>query len=304
MEEVENNHIEVTLNHEPKVSIIVPSFNHDKYITQCIESIVGQSYKNWELIVIDDGSSDSSKEIIEALQKKYGFISCFKKNQGISATLNLGIVKYSKGKYITFCASDDFWTTDKLEKQVAFLEQNQFYPMCYGKNYFIDKNSNILDYQEPIEKIFKKGDLFSEIFLFKIHLPVTYMFRADIFKEIGVYNESLAAEDYEMNLRISHKYSIGYIDEFLGYYRYDDSVIKLKRFDKISDSHLKSIESFKEHRHYTKAKAMVFLRRFDTFSGYKKLKIKALKNIYFALPLWYKRRFVFALIKLFIFWKV
>jgi len=287
----------------PLVSVIVPSYNHDKYITQCIESIVNQTYKNWELIVIDDGSSDNSKEIIERLQEKYDFITCFKENQGISATLNLGIIKYSTGKYITFCASDDFWTEDKLEKQVAFMEQNQFYPMCYGKSYFVDKNSKILDYQESIEKIFKKGDLFSEIFLFNIHPPVNYMFRADLFKEIGLYNEILAAEDYDMNLRISNKYAIGYIDDYFGFYRYDDSILKLERFDRISNSHLHSIEYYKEHKHYKKAKAIVYLRKLDTFSGYKKLKRKALKNILYALPVWYKKRFMISIIKMIIFWK-
>jgi alpha-1,3-rhamnosyltransferase len=295
--------MELNEKENPLVSVIVPSYNHERYITQCVESIINQTYKNWELIVIDDGSSDDSRTILDNLQKKYGFICCFKKNQGISATLNLGITHYSRGKYITFCASDDFWALDKLEKQVSFLEKNQFFPMCYGKSFYVDKNSTLLKFQPAIGKIFKRGDMFNDIFLFKIHPPVTYMFRADIFKEIGFYNEANAAEDYDMNLRISFKYKIGYIDEFLAYYRYDDSQLKVKRFEIISNSHLATIDEYKDHNLYSKAKAMVFLRKFDAFSGYKNLKIKALENLFNSLPLWYNRRFFFAIVKLFFFWK-
>lgn len=286
------------------VSIIVPSHNHEKYITQCIESIINQSYKNFELIVIDDGSTDNSKNILEDLYAKYNFILIFQKNHGITYTLNLGITKYSKGKYIAFCASDDYWAFNKLEKQVSFMENNRFYPMCYGKNHYVDKNSTLLNCINPVhEKSLRGGNLFNDIFLFKLHPPVTHMFRADIFKEVGLYDEKIFAEDYDMNLRISNKYNIGYLNEFLGYYRYDDAMFKINRFDRVSDSHLMAIESYRQHKLYKKAKSMVYLRKFDTFSGYKVLKVKALTNLLKSLSLWYQKRFLLATIKLFIYWK-
>ena len=117
----------------PLVSIIVPSYNHARYVTQCIDSIMQQTYKNFELIVIDDGSKDNSKEVLTTLQAKYKFTLVFQDNHGVAYTLNRGIKEFAKGKYLTFCASDDYWTLDKLQKQVQFMENNQFYPMCYGK---------------------------------------------------------------------------------------------------------------------------------------------------------------------------
>ncbi len=114
---------------QPLVSIIVPSYNHARYINQCIESIYQQTYQYFELIVIDDGSKDNSKEVLIDLHNKYEFTLVFQENQGVAYTLNRGIKEFAIGKYITFCASDDYWVIDKLEKQVVFMENNQFYPI-------------------------------------------------------------------------------------------------------------------------------------------------------------------------------
>lgn len=285
------------------VSVIVPSFNHEKYITQCIESIINQTYKNLELIVIDDGSRDNSRKILENLQLKYNFKLVFQENRGISYTLNRSIKEFSSGEFIAFCASDDYWVLNKLEKQVAFMEKNRFYPMCYGRTYYVNEESNILP-KVPVKNTnFRAGCLFEEIFLFKLDLPVNYLFRKSIFDEIGYYDERMSAEDYYMDLKISSKYSIGFVDEYISYYRLNDTTFKNIRFDQISDSHLMTIEHFKEHHKYKEAKRMVYLRKFETFSGITKLKVKAITNLPKALPLFYKKRFIRACIKIILFWK-
>ena len=228
----------------PLVTILIPSYNHSKYITQCIESIYSQTYKNFDLIVIDDGSTDGSIKILNTLNLTYNFKLVIQENKGISFTLNRCIREYTNGQYFTFCASDDYWLPQKLELQVNFMENNYFYPMCFGKAIYINENSNILDSGNSVE-VFKSGYLFNDILLLKTHPPVNYLFRREIFDEIGLYDDSLPAEDFDMNLRISYKYMIGFIDEPLFYYRVSDALIKTVRFDKISDSHLKSIEKFK-----------------------------------------------------------
>ena len=119
--------IEATNN--PYVTVVVPSYNHAQYIKKCIMSIINQTYKNFQLIVIDDGSSDNSVDIIQDLSEMYGFTFIVQENKGVAATLNRAIREYCVGDYFTFCASDDFWTSDKLEIQVAFMEENRFYPM-------------------------------------------------------------------------------------------------------------------------------------------------------------------------------
>jgi hypothetical protein len=129
------------------------------------------------------------------------------------------------------------------------------------------------------------------------------MFRASIFEEVGLYNENMFAEDYFMILKISSKYCVGFLDEYLGFYRYNDTIIKIERFDRVADSHLMAIEEYKDHPLYKKAKAMVYLRKFDTFAGFKTQKVKAIKNLFKALYLFNNKRFWVGFIKLVIYWK-
>ncbi len=287
----------------PLVSVIVPSYNHEKYITQCIKSIINQTYKNFELIVIDDGSKDKTREILENLREKYKFTLVFQDNHGIANVLNRGIREFSNGGYISFCASDDYWLCDKLEKQVQFMERNLFYPMCFGKTYYIDESSHILEYQDVNNRVLKGGWLFEDIFLFKIHPPVNYMFRKDIFNEIGLYDENILAEDYFMNLQISSKYCIGFIDDYLSYYRHTNINSKVINCERVNNSHLKAIESFRHHRLYKKAKLMVNLRKYAGFSEFTEYKINALKYLFKSLPIFYNKIYLVATFKLFFSWK-
>jgi len=103
---------------------VVPSYNHEKYIERCITSIYEQDYKYFELIVIDDGSTDESVKVLEKLKNKYDFYLECNENQGLAKTFNRGFRDLAKGKYLTFCASDDYWLPVKLSAQVKFMEEN------------------------------------------------------------------------------------------------------------------------------------------------------------------------------------
>ena len=288
---------------QPLVSVIVPSYNHERFIIECIESIVNQTYKNIELTVIDDGSKENSPKILKELQTKYGFNLVFQENHGIAYTLNRGINEFSKGKYITFCASDDFWLLDKVEKQVEFMENHIEYPMCYGKTHYIDGNSNIIKKYDIINNSLKGGRIFEDIFTFKIHPPVNYMFRREIFDIVGRYDEKNNAEDYYLNLKISSKFSIGYINEYLSFYRYTESSTKLDGFEKIANAHLLSIEGFQYHPLYSKAKKIVYLTIFIIYSMYSKHKIKAVENLFKSIYFYSNKDFWYSVIKLIIYWK-
>jgi Glycosyltransferases involved in cell wall biogenesis len=288
---------------QPLVSVIVPSYNHAHYITQCIESIIQQSYKNFELVVIDDGSKDDTRTVLEALHLKYNFTLVFQENHGVAYTLNRGIKEFAKGKYLTFCASDDYWALDKLEKQVQFMEANQFYPMCYGRSYFVDERSVLIEDEKYYREQYRGGNIFDDILLFKFQPPVNYLFRKSIFAEVGYYDEKIFAEDYYMNLIILSKYPIGFIDDYLGYYRLTDSQNKIIGFDRISDSHLMSIENFKNHPLYKRAQAEAYVRKFNTFAPYKVYKLKALVSMFKSRLLIKQKLFWMATCKLLLFWK-
>lgn len=287
----------------PLVSIIVPCYNHEKYIMFCIDSIMYQTFTDFELIVIDDGSKDGSPEILKRLKEKFGFTLILQQNRGLAATLNRGLKEFAKGKYATFCASDDFWALNKLALQIDFMEKNPRIPMCYGKAHYINEESKVIEEYDLYNNVLKGGWIFDEIFTFTLHPPVNYLYRRELFEEIGYYDAAIYAEDYYMNLKVAEKYKIGFIDEYLSYYRVDSSVDKIIRFDKVSDSHLISIDGYKDHPLYEKTKSEVYLRKLIWFSGFARHKKLALINLVKAKSLYYRKAFLLSVLKIFILWR-
>ena len=128
------------------ISVIVPAYNHENYIEECIDSIINQSYKNIELIILNDGSKDKTAEKIKLKSqeckirfKRFVFIDK-KNNDGVAKTLNKGC-SIAEGKYLTICASDDSFVFNAFEIMYDFLENNQEYVLAVGDNYFIDAMS-------------------------------------------------------------------------------------------------------------------------------------------------------------------
>lgn len=128
-------------NNQPLVSIITPLYNAEKYIAETIESVLNQTYKNWEMIIVDDCSQDESISIVNEYVRKDRRIKLLKniKNRGVSATRNKAIRNVSpQSKYIAFLDSDDLWKSNKLEKQIYFMEKNN-YSFTFSDYEIIDK---------------------------------------------------------------------------------------------------------------------------------------------------------------------
>jgi alpha-1,3-rhamnosyltransferase len=268
----------------PLVSVIIPSYNHERFITACIKSVFEQDYPCFEVIVIDDGSTDRSREILGELKQQFDFQLIFQENQGLSCTINRGITEYSKGKYITVCASDDYWLPGKLEKQVKFLEENPVVPLVYGKSKIIDTNSNCLEHQTILlNQGLKGGKIFKEIIFQDFHLPVNYMYRTEIFKDIGLFDTRVWAEDFDMNLRISAKYPFGYLDDYLACYRRGSNSSSSDEPWKIVRSHRCSIEKFRDSPWYGEALRRWHYRNFIWFAYRKGYKLFALKSMFYSL---------------------
>lgn len=205
---------------KPLVSIVIPCYNHEKYVTETIKSVLNQTYKNIELIVIDDGSKDGSVAVIQELADKYGFTFIHRPNKGLSATLNESI-GLSSGKYFSAIASDDIMMLEKIETQVEFMEANQEYGMCYGKVVFFE---NSIVNNSAHKKLNKNGWIFDDLLKYGCFIPApSVMIRKNVFGEIGGFDESLFIEDWDMWLRIAKKYQIGFVDVCLAYYRGHES---------------------------------------------------------------------------------
>ncbi|MCL1938759.1 MAG: glycosyltransferase [Candidatus Azobacteroides sp.] len=229
----------------PLVSAIVPSYNHAPYIQECVLSIVNQTYKNIEIIVIDDGSSDNSREILEEMQKRLGFRLEFQANQGLSKTLNKGI-RSAQGKYISCSASDDFWELDKVERQVAFLENHPEYSFVCGKIHMVDAQSRIIEgltiidpVRDPIESVK------FESLLERNCIPApSVMFTKEIWEKCGGYNENTIVEDFDFCLKVASKSKIVYIDEYFANYRWHGQNITVYTL-KMCDAVWEIVQSWK-----------------------------------------------------------
>jgi len=214
--------IENSVHTDPLVSVIIPSYNHASYIEESIMSVVNQTYKNVELIVIDDGSTDNSREILEKLQKQYGFTLVFQENQGISKTLNRARIEYVHGKYIDGTGSDDFLAPDKIEKQVRYLESHPEYAMVFGKVYMVDEQSRIIEGLQIIDPVIDPVESVKfEALIERDCIPsVSVMIRKSVLDEFGGYNENTIVEDLDMWLNVASRYKIAYLDDYFAYYRW------------------------------------------------------------------------------------
>ena len=287
----------------PLVSVVVPSYNHAPYITQCIESIMNQDYKNFELIVIDDGSTDESPQILKELHRKHDFYLEFNTNQGSSKTLTRGFKDIASGKYFTFCSSDDYWLPGKLKKQITFLEKNPEYAMVFGKVMIIDENDNIdLIRSLNTNKKLKGGRIFKEIINFEFFPPGNSVIRATVIQKLGYYRGHIWAEDFDMFLRVSVNYPIGFIDEDISAYRINNSIPSKNLNFKSIYSHRDSILQFKNSKYFNEAMKNWYFRCFTWYAPFTKGKKLALKGMFFSFDKILTKQFIISFLVLILKW--
>lgn len=209
-------------NEEPLVSVSIASYNHAEYIGLAVESVLAQTFKNYEIIVADDGSTDDSLEILNSYARKFPeqirvFTHENHENRGISMTANLTLEK-SKGKYIALLGSDDVWEKNKLALQIPILEQNPKIGIVYSKAKIIDSRGKATG--TIIGENFKKNrDQFEQI-LAKNFIPAaTAVFRRECFERIGGFDENLVFGDWELWLRILAHWEMAFVEEPLALYR-------------------------------------------------------------------------------------
>ena len=209
----------------PKVSVVMPVYNREKYVAKSIESVLNQTYTNFEFLICDDGSKDSTWSILERYQAKDNRIKLLKneKNLGIANTRNK-LVENVKGKYLAILDSDDLWVRDKLEIQVNFLDKNTNYGMLCTDYSFIDDNGKLLSKQTyKFEKIIDNRLDFGNCIAHS-----TVMLRLSVLSTLFAqdkmyYNPSYTfAEDYELWCRIRKHTKIYHMNRILYHYRLHD----------------------------------------------------------------------------------
>lgn len=212
---------------KPLVSIIMSNYNGERLIRKTIESVLHQTYDNFEFIIIDDGSTDTSKDIINLFSDKRIKKYFFESNENMCYAFNYGL-SHGNGKYFARIDSDDTWEPEKLEKQVTYLESNMNCAACFTLVTVIDENDRQLTAEDTDRVVlFKTGNRnrleWLNHFFYKgsclCHPSV--MFRKSIIEKVGGYNYSLRQiQDYELWLRIAKTADIHVIQEPLINYRW------------------------------------------------------------------------------------
>ncbi|MBI4683838.1 MAG: glycosyltransferase family 2 protein [Nitrospirae bacterium] len=160
------------------VSVIIPTYNRADFLPQTIQSILNQTYQDWELIVVDDGSKDITEDIVDGFKAKDRKIEYFYQvNKGAGAARNSGIRK-SSGNYIAFLDSDDEWLPEKLERQVDFMRNNPEYDFCYTADKVVSS-----DNQVRIKRYRNIADLSSiKLAGIGIGVPSSHLYKRDVFE--------------------------------------------------------------------------------------------------------------------------
>jgi glycosyltransferase involved in cell wall biosynthesis len=197
------------------VSIIMPAYNAEETIKESIQSVINQTYGNWELLVVNDGSSDNTVAIIESYEDaRIKLIN--QKNSGVSSARN-NALRQAIGEYVSFLDSDDLWVETKLEVQMQYLQENNL-KFVYSKSYsFLNDSDNIKKAFKFVKLDFKDRE---EILIYDFIPILTVVFHKSILKEVGLFDESLqGTEDWDLWIRVLQKYEAGLIDKYLAKYR-------------------------------------------------------------------------------------
>ena len=208
------------------ISVYITSFNKGKYLRQAITSVLNQSLQPEEIIIVDDGSNDNSREIIKGFASRYPEIIkpiINENNYGIAKTRNIAI-SHCKGELITFVDGDDYFFPSKLESELKII-RNGNYGCVYSNHVFVDEFSNengcFADKEDhPVE-----GDLFIENFTRSFHVNSGSNFHNEMFYKnnaikIGLYDENIQIwEDWDFRIRMSKKFRYGYCPEVNSAYR-------------------------------------------------------------------------------------
>ncbi len=205
----------------PAVSVYISSYNHARYLPQTIDSVLTQSFQDFELLILDDGSTDNSHEVLSDYQQRYPdkiryFWHEGHTNRGISYSCNVALAR-ARGTYFTWLGSDDYWLPEKLAIQVKFMAEHPAVGLSYTSAHTLGASG------ELFPAMGAQGYISTEAWRqFIIANPIiasTAMVARKCFDEVGVFAEDLVFSDWELWIRLAAKYAVAFLPEPLAAYR-------------------------------------------------------------------------------------
>ncbi|MFB2917415.1 glycosyltransferase family 2 protein [Aerosakkonema funiforme] len=206
----------MSADNHPKVSVVIPAYNAMRYLPATLDSVFNQTYTDFEILIIDDGSKDETVEwVAQITDPRVKLIS--QQNKGVSEARNAGIAN-ARGEYIALLDADDLWEPTKLEKQVRCLEDNPAVGLVYTWVKYADEEGNPT---EKVQTAYVDGDVLKHILQSNILCcSSTPMVRRSCFEDVGVFDSKLSGvADWDMWIRIASRYLFGLIKEPLVRYR-------------------------------------------------------------------------------------
>lgn len=250
----------------PLISVVIPTFNSGNFIRETIETVLNQTYKNFEIIVVDDESTDNTVSILEELSGKDERITYYQipHSGRPSVPRNYGVEK-SNGKYIAFLDSDDIWIKDKLEKQISEFKKNPDYVFVYSMSVTFGDVNIFSPHYEVLPLLYKvcktKHDLINKGNSITCS---TVLIKKEYFQKVGGFDEDInlkAVEDYDLWIRLSELGSFGFVPRIQTYYRVHgkqssaDWQTKQDRLKYLSDKRGWNLPGYKYYRN----KGLLFL---------------------------------------------
>jgi glycosyltransferase involved in cell wall biosynthesis len=205
----------------PKVDIIIPAYNAARYLTAALCSVEAQTFEDWRILLIDDGSTDNTAEVAAPFADRLGqrFTYIKQENQGVSAARNAAI-RNSSAEYMALLDSDDIWLPCRLAESLSYLESHPRVGVIHSSVAFVDETGVILQTFNAPQK-HGEGMIAPYIYMRKVHLPCpTVTFRRRCIETVGLFDESMrATEDRDLLLRIALHFEVGFIPKVLAHYR-------------------------------------------------------------------------------------
>jgi len=191
----------------PKVSVIIPTHNRARIVGEAIDSVLSQGYDDFELIVVDDGSTDRTEGLVASYFPRLSYL--YQRHRGVSAARNLGIAS-ARGEYISFLDSDDLWLKEKLASQMRYMESHPACLICYTDEIWIRKGVRV----NPMNKHRKySGMIFEQCLPLCIVSPSSVLIARTLLDDVGLFDETLeVCEDYDLWLRIAARYPLAFIN--------------------------------------------------------------------------------------------
>ena len=248
----------------PKVTVLMPVYNGEKYLHEAIKSILNQTFMDFEFIIIHDPSTDRTAEILQSYHDPRIKIINNEKNIGLTRSLNKGL-KIARGEYIARMDADDVSIPERLEKEVNFLNQNRNIGLVGTYYLLINENGNVLHAVRPLTD---DRELKEKLFIENQFGHGSVMFRRECIEKVGFYREEIEpAEDHDLWLRIAEFFEVANIPEFLYKWRLNFNSVSVARKKQQEKYALLAIELAKERKQFGKDRLQTRSRQeIDSFS--------------------------------------